>query len=136
MKSSDKFATSVFRKGEYLLKEGQRDASVFLITKGKVEIRVGTLSDSPVVLGIRGPGDVLGEMAAVDDQPHMASAVALEETTATVMSRGEFQRRLGAMDPIMRGTILAVVRRSREMGEFLAEKGETANWHAWRRKLT
>lgn len=136
MKSSDKFATSVFRKGEYLLKEGQRDASVFLITKGKVEIRVGPLDDSPIVLGTRGPGDILGEMAAVDDQPHMASAVALENTTATVMSRSEFQRRLGTMDPIMRGTILAIVRRAREMGEFLSEKGETVNWHAWRRKLT
>ena len=134
METSDKFATRVFRKGEYLLKEGQRDAGVFLITKGKVEIRVGVLDDSPVVLGTRGPGDVLGEMAAVDDQPHMASAVALEETTATVMSRTEFQRRLNAMDPIMRGTILAIVGRAREMGEFLSEKGETINWHAWRGK--
>jgi CRP-like cAMP-binding protein len=136
MEPSDKFATSIFRKGEYLLKEGQRNAGVFLITKGKVEIRAGTLDDSPLVLGTRGPGDILGEMAAVDDQPHMASAVALEETTATVMSRNEFQRRLNAMDPIMRGTILAIVRRAREMGEFLSEKGETINWHAWRKKST
>lgn len=134
MQTPYKFETRVFRKGEFLLREGQRDSCVFLITKGKVEIRVGTLDDSPVVLGRRGPGDILGEMAAVDDRPHMASAVALEETTVSAMSLNEFQRRLNAMNPIMRGTILAIVRRAREMGEFLAEKGETINWHAWRRK--
>ena len=134
MEPPDKFATRVFRKGEYLLTEGQRDASVFLITKGKVEIRIGALNDSPVILGTRGPGEILGEMTAVDDQPHMASAVALKETSVTAMSRGEFQRRLNAMDPIMRGTILTIVRRVRDMGEFLAEKGETVNWHAWRKK--
>ena len=134
MAKSDKFETHAFRKGEFLLKEGLRDADVFLITKGKVEIRGGTLGDSPRVLGIRGPGEIIGEMAAVDDEPHMASVVALEDTTVTAMSRSEFHRRLKAMDPIMRGTILAIVRRAREMSEFLVEKGETINWHAWRKK--
>ena len=134
MAKSEKFETRTFRKGEFLLKEGLRDARVFLITKGKVEILGGTLSDSPRVFGIRGPGEIIGEMAAVDDEPHMASAVALEDTTVTAMSRSEFLRRLKAMDPIMRATILATVRRAREMGEFLVEKGEIINWHAWRKK--
>ncbi len=134
MENSDKFATRLFHKGEYLLKEGQRDDRVFLITKGKVEIRVGALSDAPVVLAVRGPGGILGEMGAVDNQPHMASVVALVETTVTVMSHSEFQRRLKTLDPIMRGTILAIVQRARQMGEYLAEKGQTVNWHAWRKK--
>jgi CRP-like cAMP-binding protein len=134
MAKTEKFETRAFRKGEFLLKEGMRDAHVFLITKGKVEIRGGTLGDSPRVFGRRGPGEILGEMTAVDDAPHMASAVALEDTTVTAMSRNEFLRRLKTMDPIMRGTILAIVRRAREMGEFLMEKGETVNWHAWRKK--
>jgi CRP-like cAMP-binding protein len=134
MAKSEKFETRTFRKGEFILKEGLRDAHVFLITKGKVEVRGDTLSDSPRIFGIRGPGEIIGEMAAVDDEPHMASAVALEDTTVTAMSRSEFLRRLKAMDPIMRGTILAIVRRAREMGEFLMEKGETINWHSWRKK--
>ena len=122
MTHSDSFKTRSFRKGETLLKEGELHDDVFLILKGKVEVRKGLRHDFPYVFGIKGPGDIIGEMAAFDDQPHMASVIALEDITVTVMTRDEFQRRLSAMDPIVRGAILAVVRRAREMAELLVEK--------------
>ena len=122
MTHSDSFKTRSFRKGETLLKEGELHDDVFLIVKGKVEVLKGLRHDFPYVFGIKGPGDIIGEMAAFDDQPHMASVIALEDTIVTVMTRDEFQRRLSVMDPIVRGAILAVVRRAREMAELLVEK--------------
>ncbi len=118
------FKTRTFNKGEFLVKEGETHDDVFLILKGKVEVRKGTLNDFPFVFGVKGPGEIIGEMAAFDDSPHIATVVALTETTVTVMTHDEFQRRLGAMDPIMRGAILAVVRRAREMARHLSEKKE------------
>jgi CRP-like cAMP-binding protein len=125
MTDSDSFKTRSFRKGETLLEEGELHDDVFLIVKGKVEVRKGLLDDFPYVFGIKGAGDIIGEMAAFDNQPHMASVIALEDTIVTVMSRDEFQRRLSTMDPIVRGAILAVVRRAREMAELLVEKKKT-----------
>lgn len=116
------FKTRVFAKGDTLIKEGETQDDVFLIVKGKVEVRKGLLNDFPFVFGVKGPGEIIGEMAAFDDSPHIATVVALTETTVTVMNRDEFQRRVGSMDPIMRGAILAVVRRAREMAVLLSEK--------------
>ena len=119
------FATRVFAKGQTLVKEGEVGADVFLIDKSKVEVRRGERHDFPYVFGVKGPGEIIGELAGFDDGAHVATVVALTETTATVMSRAEFQRRLAAMDPIMRSAILAVVRRAREMAFLIAEKKET-----------
>ena len=120
--SSNGFKTRVFNKGDFLVKEGEIHDDVFLIVKGKVEVRKGERTDFPFVFGVKGAGEIIGEMAAFDDAPHVATVVALTETVATVMTRDEFQRRLGAMDSIMRGAILAVVRRAREMAWRLGEK--------------
>ncbi len=125
MTHSESFKTRTLHKGETLLKEGEIHDDVFLIVKGKVEVRKGLRDDFPYVFGIKGAGDIIGEMAAFDDQPHIASVVALEDTTVTIMSREEFQRRLNSMDPIVKGAILAVVRRAREMAELLVEKKKT-----------
>ena len=122
MTPSESFKTLTIRRGKTLLDEGELHDDVFLIVKGKVEVRKGVRHDFPFVFGIKGPGDIIGEMAAFDDQPHMASVVALEDTTVTVLSRDEFQRRLNALDPIMRGAILAVVKRAREMANLLVER--------------
>lgn len=134
MTDPDIFKTRTFRKGEILLNEGELHDDVFLIVKGKVEVRKGLCLDFPYVFGVKGPGNIIGEMAAFDDQPHMATVIALVDTTVTVMSRSEFQRRLGVMDPIVRGAILAVVRRAREMAELLAEKKKPVILRARRKK--
>ena len=115
------FKTRTFRKGDILLSEGERHDDVFLIVKGKVEVRKGLRHDFPYIFGVKGPGNIIGEMAAFDDQPHMATVIALEDTTVTVMSRDEFQRRLNAMDPLMKGAILAVVKRARQMADTVVE---------------
>jgi CRP-like cAMP-binding protein len=120
----ENFKTRVFGKGATLVKEGEKGNDVFLIVKGKVEVRKGRHADFPYVFGVKGPGEIIGEMAAFDDYPHIATVVALTETVVTVMSRAEFERRLNAMDPIMRGAILAVVRRAREMALMLSANFE------------
>ena len=124
MNNPSPFKSRIFRMGETLLKEGEVHDDVFLIVKGRVEVRKGLRLDFPHVFGVKGPGDIIGEMAAFDNEPHMASVVALEDTTVTVMTRDEFQRRLGAMDPIVRGAILAVVKRARQMADTVVAAKE------------
>ncbi len=48
-----------------------------------------------VVLGMRGTGEMLGELAAVDGQPRSATATALDPIEALVLSAADFQAYLG-----------------------------------------
>jgi CRP-like cAMP-binding protein len=45
-----------------------------------------------VVLAIRGPGDLLGELSAIDGEPRSATGVALEPVEALVIPAGDFKR--------------------------------------------
>jgi CRP-like cAMP-binding protein len=49
-----------------------------------------------VVLGLRGPGDLLGELGALDGQPRSASAIALDEVEALVLPAADFKTFLEA----------------------------------------
>jgi len=126
--------TRTFKKGEILLEEGKSGDPIYLIKKGKVEIRKGVRGETPRTLGTLGPGDVVGEMAMFGDQTHIATAVALEETVAVAMSREEFQRRLHAMDPIVMATVMVMASRARKLADMLMGKAGSVNWHDWKRK--
>jgi CRP-like cAMP-binding protein len=43
-----------------------------------------------LILALRGPGDVIGELSAVDDSPRSATAVAIEPVEALVVSAADF----------------------------------------------
>ena len=75
-----------------------------------------------------------GEMALFDDQPHMASAIALTPVVTLMLSRDEFRKRVEAMDPLMRGIVVLMVKRLRQtVLDLKATTGEV-NWANWRRK--
>jgi CRP/FNR family transcriptional regulator, cyclic AMP receptor protein len=73
-------------RGELLVRAGDPAVSVIVLTVGVVKIQKLTGHGEEVVLGISGPGDLLGEIAAVRDAPRSASAVALESVTGVVVA--------------------------------------------------
>ena len=108
-----------------IFEEGQPGTAAFLIVSGKVEVRVGMKGESPRTLSKLGKGDILGEMALFDNQPRMASAVAIEKTEVIRISRDEFRARMEDMDPVMRSILLMMVKRMREMSDQMAEMKRT-----------
>ena len=130
-KDEEKFSRRFFPQGTVILKEGEMGDSVFIIVEGKVEIRMGK-EDNPRTLATRSRGDVIGELALFDDHPHMASAVAVEDTVVNAMTKSEFQRRVEDMDPAMRGIVMLLVKRTREMANDLLKTDRDINWANWR----
>ncbi|MCH8237944.1 MAG: cyclic nucleotide-binding domain-containing protein [Proteobacteria bacterium] len=130
-KDKEKFTRRVFPKGAVILKEGEMGDSVFIIVEGKVEIRMGG-EENPKTLATRSRGDVIGELALFDNHPHMASAVAIEETVVTTMTKKEFLPRVEEMDPAMRGIVMLLVKRTREMADDLLKSDRDINWAKWR----
>ncbi len=127
-----KFEKKTFKPHEYLFKEGSATEAAYLITSGKVEIRKGDQSAHPQTLAVLEKGEVVGEMSLFDDTPPMASAIAIEETVVSAISRDEFQRRVNSMDPVMRGIFMIMVKRIRKMAEGSAKKS-AINWSDWRK---
>ena len=79
-----------FEAGTEILKEGAVGLGLYLISDGRVEV-FKTENERRRKLAVLGAGDVLGEMALIDDKPRSASAVALERTSALLLSRDSFR---------------------------------------------
>ncbi|MGH4010210.1 MAG: Crp/Fnr family transcriptional regulator [Pseudonocardiaceae bacterium] len=69
------------------------DFAVFLIS-GWVKVSTDSLNGHEALLAIRGPGDVLGELAAVDGRPRSATVRTLMPARAAMLSADRFVSRL------------------------------------------
>ena len=67
-------------EGQHLFYEGDIPGMAYVIQDGEVEI-VKELSGRDVLLAVRGPGEVIGEMALLESKPRMASVRARTPTT-------------------------------------------------------
>lgn len=121
-----------FKPNQTVFDEGDEAKEAYLILKGAVDIRIGVHGGHPYSLGKQKRGDIIGEMALFDDQPRMATAVAVEKTRVLAISRKEFRRRLNSMDPAMRGVALLMVKRMRQMARDLVVRKEELNLSGWR----
>jgi CRP/FNR family cyclic AMP-dependent transcriptional regulator len=73
-----------FRRGQALFTEGDVADRVFVIEHGWVMITSIAAGGREIVLGLRGPGDVIGDLSALDGAPRSATALAAGEVEATV----------------------------------------------------
>ena len=80
-----------FRKGQAVFHQGGTSDRVVVLLKGRV--KVSSLSDhgKEIVLAFRGPGDLLGELSAIDCEPRSASAEAVEPVEALTLAARDFR---------------------------------------------
>jgi CRP/FNR family transcriptional regulator, cyclic AMP receptor protein len=71
--------------------EGDRSDFVVVIHEGRVKILAISEEGAESILGVRGPGELVGELAAFDAEPRSASVIALEPLTVQVLTAEEFR---------------------------------------------
>ncbi len=76
--------TVSFATGEVLMPEGGRTGCLYFLISGCVELTKG---ETPITR-IREPGAIIGELAILLEQPHVASVEATEPTTCYVTRGG------------------------------------------------
>lgn len=79
-----------FPQGGALFHERGAPDRVYVVLTGFVKLSRLSEEGREVILGIRGPGDLLGEQSAIDEKPRSATAITLDPVTALVMSGGDF----------------------------------------------
>ncbi|MFJ9111074.1 Crp/Fnr family transcriptional regulator [Streptomyces sp. NPDC102283] len=89
-----------------LLTEGDRTGHVVIVERGWVTVsHVTDRGATRLILGLRGPGELLGEMAALDQHPRSATVRALGTVEATVIGGDAFRRFL-ATHPRVSGLVI------------------------------
>lgn len=81
-----------FRRGAFLMTEGETSDHVIVLLSGRAKVSSYTAEGREVVLAVRGPGDLLGELSAFDGEPRLATVSALEPVEALIMPSERFTR--------------------------------------------
>jgi CRP/FNR family cyclic AMP-dependent transcriptional regulator len=74
-----------WERGTTVMTEGDTSDWVLVLTEGRVKVSSHTSSGTEVVLAVRGPGGLLGEMSAIDGSPRSATVTALEPIAGVVI---------------------------------------------------
>ncbi|KAF0117581.1 MAG: cAMP-binding protein [Rhodospirillaceae bacterium] len=90
--------------GERLFHEGDPGDHAYLVVSGRLEITKATRDDE-TVLAVIGRGEIVGEMALINDCNRTASVRAVEPTTLIIVTRDSFKKKLANMDPLTRHLI-------------------------------
>jgi CRP/FNR family transcriptional regulator, cyclic AMP receptor protein len=84
-----------YKAGTTIIKQGDTGVGLYIITQGHARVTQEQNPDrAEVVLNNVGPGEVLGEMALLDDLPRSANVIAVDDVTAVLLPVWEFRAAL------------------------------------------
>lgn len=109
--------------GAEIVREGAKGLGLFLITSGRVEV-IKHAGDGDLTLAELGAGEVLGEIAIIDEHPRSATAVALEETTCLLLTRDSFQTVVRRHPEIAWQIVPSLAERLRDLQDMVVEAQE------------
>jgi CRP/FNR family transcriptional regulator, cyclic AMP receptor protein len=97
-----------------IMHEGDPSDHVLVILRGCVKVVASAADGAKLILGIRGPGDVVGELASLDGRPRRGTVLTIDRVEALVVAGDRFTRLLDERPAITRAV-------NRTLSERLAE---------------
>ena len=113
-----------YEAGEIVFKEGDIGDALYIIRSGRVVVVKGNFN-TPTVLGYRGMGEIVGEMALLENQPRSASIVAMENLSLLRISLEDFQRFLKTNTTLGLSILGSLSRRLRDSDEARSTSVQT-----------
>src|ERR1700720_4914573 len=111
---------------------GDKGDGCYRVEEGLLKASVGAPNGSERILGILGPGSVVGELSMIDGAPRSASVTALRDSKLYFVSQADFDA-IGKSNPeIYRDVMKMLARRLRDTNDalaassFLSVKGRVA----------
>jgi CRP-like cAMP-binding protein len=112
-----------FDAGAPLFLEGDLGGNVMVIHSGHVKVFATSDDAHGVLLAVRGPGDVLGDLSAIDNEPRSASGTALDPVDAQVIAASEFRTFLADTPGAGLALLRVVIARQRDSDRMRVEFG-------------
>jgi lysophospholipid hydrolase len=86
------------RDGEVLVREGDSDQNLYLVLAGRLRVRGKQQRTEPILLSVAGPGESVGQMGILADDPASTTIDATGQTRVARLPRTAFDR-FSAMHP-------------------------------------
>jgi len=103
--------------GEVIIQAGSPNRHVYLLLEGCLRIHPHSLSDDPVV--VLGPGEMVGEMSVIDQQPASANVVAAEPCRIMVMEEDILWSLVQSSHDAARNLLFILTRRLRHADQVI-----------------
>lgn len=103
-----------YKRGEHLLVQGERSNALFIVLTGKARVVVHDERQREVILSDLQPGECVGEMSLIDNEPHSASVRADTVCDVLVLESPAFARCLAENSSLSYGVMRGLVQRLRQ----------------------
>ncbi|KAM9476770.1 cGMP-dependent protein kinase 1a isoform 1-T1 [Clarias gariepinus] len=100
-KLADVLEETHYEDGDYIIRQGARGDTFFIISKGKVNVtREDSASQDSVYLRSLGKGDWFGEKALQGEDIRTASVIAADTVTCLVIDRESYKHLIGGLEDV------------------------------------
>ena len=103
--------------GVAIFHHGDEPGSVLLLIEGRVKVALLGPQGREVILGFVGPGELVGDVAALDGGPRSATVEAVDPVRALVVPRAAFERFASARPEAALALLRSLPRRLRQADE-------------------
>ncbi|MDB5878255.1 MAG: hypothetical protein JWQ41_1669 [Variovorax sp.] len=81
-----------FKRAEMVVEQGKKSDALYIILTGRARVMSTDSRGREVILATLQPGDYIGEMSLIDDEPHSATVRTEVQTDVLVLDRDAFSR--------------------------------------------
>jgi CRP/FNR family cyclic AMP-dependent transcriptional regulator len=81
-----------FKRAEMVVEQGKKSDALYIILTGRARVMSTDSRGREVILATLQPGDYIGEMSLIDDEPHSATVRTEVQTDVLVLDREAFSR--------------------------------------------
>ena len=81
-----------YKRGDIIVEQGKKSNFLAIVLTGRTRVITTDSRGREVILATMQPGDYIGEMSLIDNQPHSATVRAEIQTDVLILGRAEFAR--------------------------------------------
>ena len=102
-----------YRRGEIVVEHNKKSNALFILLTGRARVLTADSRGREVILAVLQPGDYVGEMSLIDNEPHSATVRAEVQTDMLILGRAEFARCLPENSSLSYAIMRGLVQRLR-----------------------
>ena len=102
-----------FKRGDRIVEQGLKSNALYIILSGRARVLASDSRGREVILATLQPGDYIGEMSLIDNEPHSATVRAEVQTDVLMLGRSEFARCMPENSSMAYAVMRALVQRLR-----------------------
>jgi CRP/FNR family transcriptional regulator, cyclic AMP receptor protein len=103
-----------YKRGECIVEQDKQSHFLAIVLTGRARVVTADARGREVILATMKPGDYVGEMSLIDNQPHSATVRAEVQTDVLILGRHEFARCLPENTSLAYAVMKGLVQRLRE----------------------